>query len=474
MAGDQKGTIRAATDGGVSGEHPSVEPFQFLVGPTTTDQFNTARLRLIPIACWRVDDVRFAFDSSFVNADPDPDNPNDIRAELGHLLDLVNDHPGAPLSVFGHADPVGSDDYNKLLSGRRAMAIYAVLVAHGEPDRAVKLWDYVSRQEHWAAKQREAMQTFTGLPSGTPDSTLYRSYLQKLCPPELKLTKKDFLGQGADSGSKGDFQGCSEFNPLLLFSKEKQDRFDKAQQRNSKDDVATLEERNAANAPNRRVMALLFRRGSRVDPAKWPCPRALEGVAGCKKRFFSDGEKRRSTRLSTDDRKFDDKEDTFACRFYQRISSGSPCRKLTANVFRYGLELAKHLPWTEAATFRIVATDGSQERSFSMDEGAPTGNLREFIFSEARPGVLYKGEVVEGDLRLDLFAPVELFRVQDPGDRTNNLPLPLPNAPVLAEPAGKAPPPAPKPPPPPGVETDIFDFDVEEEALPNDRVDTVF
>ena len=126
MADDQKGVIHAATDGGVSGEHAAAEPFQFLVGPTTTDQFNTARLRLIPIACWRVDDVRFAFDSSFVNADTDPDNPNDIRSELRHLLDLVHDHPGAPLSVFGYADPVGSNDYNKLLIGRRAMAIYAL------------------------------------------------------------------------------------------------------------------------------------------------------------------------------------------------------------------------------------------------------------------------------------------------------------------------------------------------------------
>jgi len=35
----------------------------------------------------------------------------------------VKDHPACPLSVFGHADPVGSDDYNKALSGRRAMAV---------------------------------------------------------------------------------------------------------------------------------------------------------------------------------------------------------------------------------------------------------------------------------------------------------------------------------------------------------------
>jgi outer membrane protein OmpA-like peptidoglycan-associated protein len=277
-----------------------------------------------------VDDVRFAFDSSFVNADPDPDNRNDIGVELRDLVDLREKHREAPLSVFGHADPVGSDDYNKLLSGRRAMAIYAVLVANGEPDRAVKLWDYVSRQEQWGKNQREAMHTFTGLPSGTPDSTLYCTYLQKLCPPELELKKKDFLGQGVDGGGKADFQGCGEFNPVLLFSKEKQAEFDRAQQQNDK---AGIESRNAANARNRRVLVLMFRKGSRVDPSKWPCPRTTEGVAGCVKRFWSDGEKRRSTHLPNSvDRTFEDKKDTFACRFYQRISDSSPCDKIVRTV----------------------------------------------------------------------------------------------------------------------------------------------
>src|ERR1039458_3257881 len=160
MPDDQKGVIHAASDGGVSGEHPAAKPFEFLVGPTTTDQFNTARLRLIPIACWRVDDIRFAFDSSFVNADAsETDNPNDIRAELAHLVSLLRDHPGAPLSVFGHADPVGSDDYNKLLSGRRAKVIYGLLIRNTDPGTAVKLWQEVSNAEAWGANQRQTMQT---------------------------------------------------------------------------------------------------------------------------------------------------------------------------------------------------------------------------------------------------------------------------------------------------------------------------
>jgi hypothetical protein len=69
----------------------------------------------------------------------------------------------------------------------------------------------------------------------------------------------------------------------------------------------------------------MFRKGSQVLPSKWPCPTFKEGPAGCKKRFFSDGQTRRSTHTPGADRRFDDTHDTFACRFYQRISGASPC-----------------------------------------------------------------------------------------------------------------------------------------------------
>lgn len=335
MPDDQKGTIRGESDGGVSGEHDAPEPFQFLVGPSTDDQFNTARLRLIPVACWRVDDIRFAFDSSFVDADSSTDSddgPDDIRAELQHLVALLHDHPGCPLSVFGHADPVGTDPYNKLLSGRRAMAIYALLVSNTDAGTAVRMWQYIAAHEKWGSNQHDSMRALTGLSVGAQDSELMKAYMQKLCPPDLKLTKNDFLARGADSGGKADFQGCSEFNPVLLFSQENQARFDQAAKGDkSKPDIqATLEERNAKNAPNRRVMVLLFRKGSRVDPSKWPCPRASDGIAGCKSRFWgdgSDGETRRRTRLPNAERIFQLTEDTFACRFYQRITDQSPCHK---------------------------------------------------------------------------------------------------------------------------------------------------
>jgi outer membrane protein OmpA-like peptidoglycan-associated protein len=325
MSDGKQGTIHSASDGGVSGEHPPAEPFQFFVGPSTSNEFNTARLRLVPIACLRVDDIRFKFDSSFIRFDPgaDPNNPKDIRSEMRELALLHQSLPDSPLSIFGHADPVGNDDYNKALSGRRAKSIYAMLI------RDTGLWEHLFNQsfggDKWGNDSLETMRAATGLPRGTAHAALFKAYMDVICGADFRLGKKDFLAQGADSGGKGDFQGCGEFNPILIFSTEEQSAFDAAA---TNKDQPVLDDRNDKNAPNRRVMILIFRKGSKVLPDKWPCPRVTEGVAGCKKRFFSDGEQRRSNHVAGADRKFDDSQDTFACRFYQRISDNSPCERI--------------------------------------------------------------------------------------------------------------------------------------------------
>lgn len=310
MSDGNQGSVRGSSLGGVSGQHPDSDSIQLYPAPSTSDEFNKARLNLIPVACWRVHDIRFAFDSSFVAPE--------IATELQDLRNLVQDYPGCPLSIFGHADPVGSDDYNKALSGRRATAIYALLLCNSDPSTAVSLWQKISNTENWGDDQQQAMQSTTGLPDGTPNASLFQAYMQKLCPQDLALSKQDFLAQGSDSGGKGDYQGCSEFNPSFIFSDEMNSEFNQDQDKT---------ERNAANAPNRRVVVLLFRKGSKVTPAKWPCPRATDGTAGCRKRFWSDGEARRSNRLPDQARKYEDTHDTFACRFYDRLLSGSPCEK---------------------------------------------------------------------------------------------------------------------------------------------------
>jgi hypothetical protein len=329
MSDSDSGTLHSATGGGVSGSLAPADDLQLLVGPTTSDQFNKARLRLIPVACWRVDDIRFAFDSSFVALE--------LNKEIQHLSDLREQHKKVdaksgsvlfpPISLFGHADPVGDDTYNKFLSGRRAAAIYGMLV------RRTDIWEDLYSDtgifakpvlgDKWGQRALDAMQTATGLPAGTSRKTLFKAYMDLVCTPPggdgtpfLLNAKDDFLAQGADASGKGDFQGCGEFNPRLIFSQTEETAFEQ-----SKDKTA----RNLANAENRRVMALLFRPGSRIVPAQWPCPLAKEDVPKCKKRFFSDGETRRSTHLPDARREYIKTKDTFACRFYDRLSNTSPC-----------------------------------------------------------------------------------------------------------------------------------------------------
>src|SRR5215470_18082844 len=112
MSQNEKGKFHDTSEGGVSGKHAQKDSFEVLVAPATVKESNTIRSRLVPIACFRVDDIRFAFGSSFVMSDP-TDEKNDIRAELKLLVNLLKDHPQSPLSIFGHADPVGNDDPNK-------------------------------------------------------------------------------------------------------------------------------------------------------------------------------------------------------------------------------------------------------------------------------------------------------------------------------------------------------------------------
>lgn len=360
---DKKGTLHSISTGGLIGSHPSPDAFELLLAPATSDESNTARLRIIPIACFRIDDVRFKFDSSFVLPD--------AKAEMNSFVELRKKDPrvmGAPISVFGHADPsfqgnfeVGSstansgDDYNKTLSGRRAIAIYAMLIR--DPSFWNTLYTNNLGGDVWGEDAIRIMLDATDSPaagaapstssqqsSGSAQSSrvrdvandsgqrqqLFLKYMNLVCG-ELKLDKStDFLARGAGSDLKGDVQGCSRFNPLILFSAEDEARFKKAFA--DKDEATLRGERDPGNSHNRRVMILVFRKGSQVLPAKWPCPTYKEGPAGCKKRFFVDGDTRRSTHASGDERKFDDTHDTYACRFYQRISDNSPCEAIIPRV----------------------------------------------------------------------------------------------------------------------------------------------
>jgi OmpA family len=370
-------------DGGRAGNHPRPPALKVFAAPSTKEgsvDFNTIEPNLFTVACWRMDDVRFDFDSSFVRPE--------AKKELGMLRNVVDEHPDHPLSVFGHADPTGDDAYNKTLSGRRARAVCALLVR--DAGAWEDLYSHAAGGDAWGQKQIGAM--LGAVPSASGDAytvaapgpgasnvnairlfqdehglradgdagpatrkELFLAYMDFLCDGDaLKLTLDDFLGGGA-SDTKGDFQGCSEFNPVLVFSKDEAAVFNQP---------AHHAERDTENTPNRRVVIFFFPPGSRVGEGSWPCPRASEGVAACKARFWSDGEARRNP--SDVRRSYEDTADTFACRFYDRLAMRSPCEaSITLVAFEVRLTDPDKDPLPRAP-FRI--TQGASVRLGEADD----------------------------------------------------------------------------------------------------------
>ena len=310
MSDNDSSPTNTVSEGGVTALHAPRSQDPLRVAPSLAGEFNQLGLDLVPVACLSLTDFVFAFDSSFVTPEAAC-----VLSKLPGLRDACKGATGQlpPLSVFGHADPTGKDDYNKTLSGRRAKAVYGLLTHNSS------IWQDLYNQpfggDNWPAKRVAAtMSAATSKPDGTAFSTMLEAYMKLLCPSSVDAS--DFLAQGADSLGKGDYQGCSDFNPLILLSKQ---------------DLETLsdEDRNGRYSPDRRVVVYLFRPGTTVKANLWPCPRSNESSAGCYARFFSNGDTRRKpgdiqrehTALQGT------AGDTFACRFYARIGGCSPCEK---------------------------------------------------------------------------------------------------------------------------------------------------
>lgn len=288
-----------------------------LVPRSTGSERTTIRERLVPLACWRMDDVRFGFGSSFINPD--------AADEFARLQAVRKDNAGALLSLFGQADPTGDDETNKVLSGRRALSVFGALV------RRVDIWEQLFSKpvgrDRWGDAELVTMAAAVKRPAGTPlpksageRSPLFAAYMNLLCTDlsgsSFTLDPAvDFLGKGDDASThRGAVQGCSEFNPVLVFSRAETVA-------NARATDTTV--RDQENAPNRRVVGLLFPASIQIDLKKWPCPAATAGTGACRKRFFSDAVRRRAPADTR--RTAAESGDTFACRFFDRLASPTPC-----------------------------------------------------------------------------------------------------------------------------------------------------
>jgi hypothetical protein len=203
---------------------------------------------------------------------------------------------------------------------------------------------------------------------------LHEVYMDYLCADAserpFKLDAAHFLGSGA-SGGKASYQGCGEFNPVMLFSSQEKEVYDQAKNQL---------ERNNENAPNRRVVALLFRPGSRIDAASWPCPTASEKTAGCRKRLWSDSKERlKNGELR---REFSKGDGTFGCRFYDRMSTGSPCER--------GVE-----EYTSVIALRLVSVE--EQSCLDHEVIRIRGHGLDILAETDDNGYYFRGPVPSGD-----------------------------------------------------------------------------
>ncbi len=74
--------VRGATVGGVAGDHRDLPLLDVLAAPATGDERNTIRPSIIPLACWKIEDLRFEFGSSVILPEAKDDLP---LLNLGYL-----------------------------------------------------------------------------------------------------------------------------------------------------------------------------------------------------------------------------------------------------------------------------------------------------------------------------------------------------------------------------------------------------
>ncbi len=382
---------------GVVASHPPAVSLPVIAAPVPEEQqatkFNAIRDPLVVLGCKDVPDNHFEFDSSFVL-------PRAARGftKLGNFLKAHQARDEArrfpPSALFGHADPTGLPGYNRMLSGRRATAVYGVLTK--KPAIWEDLFSNSFGGDVWGRKSEQHMLSISlvtlqssGLPEAPfyqdaidgakteatrkstaaaisawrqargfpPGNTLgaaqrrllFEEYMDAICNgPGFRLLPTDFIAKGQGGPAlRGDVMGCGEFNPRFLLA----EAAVKAAEKNP----ALRELRNEQYAVNRRVIIYVFEHGTEIGVAKWPCPiaRSLDGSA-CEKRFWSDGKKRRAeaedertfgeamTHLEADEagqlveRPIEQTGNTMACRFYHGFARRSPCEtKLKEWVIRF-------------------------------------------------------------------------------------------------------------------------------------------
>lgn len=106
-------------------------------------------------------DITFDFNSDRVRGQ--------FASSIQALARTLNAHPGLDVQVVGHADAIGSDDYNQRLSERRARAVGAELMDFGvQYDRIAATgrgeWEPIaSNDSEWGRARNRRVEIHIGM-----------------------------------------------------------------------------------------------------------------------------------------------------------------------------------------------------------------------------------------------------------------------------------------------------------------------
>jgi Putative peptidoglycan binding domain/OmpA family len=244
------------------------------------------------MGCAKVNGVCFEFDKSFVR----PAIVDDLRK----LQEKVTKYPDARIMIFGHSDKVGSDEYNKKLSERRARSVYAFITDDADA------WEALYNEEKWGIKAIQAILKDMGGNydpgpvdgiKGPKTETAIKNYqgdkgltVDGIAGPITRkklfteyMTSKHDVELTPDQFMDPKHMGCGEFN--------------------------LMKDTPNAYEPSRRVTFFLFHKNRPLK--SMPCK--TNDLAPCKKQISQPQHRNR---------------ETFKCSFYDSIAQKCPCEGL--------------------------------------------------------------------------------------------------------------------------------------------------
>ncbi len=273
---------------------PLLIPKPYKKSGLSTTQTHTLKVKKQPeppkqfLECASIDGSTFEFDKSFLRPS--------VADQLKPVDKAIQAHPDAKVLIFGHTDKVGTEQYNKKLSERRALSVYAFIT--NQPG----IWEGLYNEEHWGIRVVQAIlkdmgdpydpgavdgiegektkkavkqfQTDNGLtPDGNAGPKTRKVLFEKYMSGKHDIKIED--GQFMDPKHTG----CGEFNPQV--------------------------ETEAQCEDNRRVTLYLF------NPARLPnLPCKAVDIAPCKKQV-----KKPLPRYKP----------SFHCSFYDSLANECPC-----------------------------------------------------------------------------------------------------------------------------------------------------